>query len=72
MRTSATASWLQTGVLRLGASLRGVVYGFALMFAVPLAWTGGKGLAAVFIGAVALFGIAMEAVIYSRKDPGRN
>jgi len=29
-------------------------------------------LAAVFIGAVALFGIAMEAVIYSRKDPGRN
>jgi len=41
------------------------------MFAVPLAWTGGKGLAAVFIGAVALLGIAMEAAIYGRRDHGR-
>ncbi|HEY8736372.1 MAG TPA: hypothetical protein VIO62_04945 [Candidatus Dormibacteraeota bacterium] len=48
-----------------------MIYGFALMFAVPLAWTGGKGLAAVFIGAVALLGIAMEAAIYGRRDHGR-
>ena len=66
--TTARPSRLETGALQLGASLRGVVYGFALIVAAPVAWTAGKPLPALFIGAVALISIAAEAVIHSRRD----
>ena len=65
---TARPSWLQTGVMQLGASLRGVVYGSALIVAVPFAWTAGKILPAFFIATVALIGIGVEAVIYNRRD----
>ena len=70
MRTVATAqsSRLQTGAMQLGASLRGMVYGFAVIVAAPLAWTVGKGIAALFIAAIALLGIVVEAVIHVRGD----
>jgi hypothetical protein len=69
MRADATArpSWLQTGAVQLGASLRGIVYGFALIIAVPLAWSAGKPLPALLIGAAALFGIGVEAAIHLRR-----
>jgi hypothetical protein len=70
MRTAATArpSRLQTGFVQLGASFRGIVYGFALIVAVPLAWTSGRPLPALLIGVVALVGISIEALIHSRMD----
>jgi hypothetical protein len=70
MRTVATAqsSRLQTGAMQLGASLRGMVYGFAVIVAAPLAWTVGKAMAALFIAAIALLGIGVEAAIHLRGD----
>jgi hypothetical protein len=70
MRTSTTArlSLLQTCAVQLGASVRGMVYGIALIGAAPLAWTAGKWPAALCIGAIALFGIGVEAAIYGRRD----
>lgn len=56
--------------MRLGAPLRGVVYGLALIVAVPLAWQAGQQKAALSIGAVALFGIGLEAVRTGRKWGG--
>ena len=53
--------------MRLGAPIRGVVYGLALVVGVPLAWTAGDEKAALFIGAVALFGIGLEAMSTVRK-----
>ncbi|MDQ6917831.1 MAG: hypothetical protein M3Z98_00590 [Candidatus Dormibacteraeota bacterium] len=70
MRTATTVrpSWLHTGAVQLGASIRGVVYGFALLVAVPQAWTAGKPLVAFLIGLVVLFGIVVEAVTHIRGD----
>jgi hypothetical protein len=70
MRKASTArsSRLQSGAMQLGASLRGMVYGFALIVAAPLAWTGSKPAAALLIGTVALIGIGFEAVIHIRGD----
>jgi len=70
MRTAATVrpSRLQSSAIQLGASLRGVVYGFALIGAVPLAWSTGRVLAALFIAFLALLGIGVEAAIHSRQD----
>jgi hypothetical protein len=73
MRTFATArsSRLQTGALQLGASLRGMIYGFAVIVAAPMAWTVGKALPALFIAAMALLCIGVEAVIHGRGDQAR-
>jgi hypothetical protein len=53
--------------VRLGAPVRGVVYGLAVVMAVPLAWSAGNKLAAILIGGVALFGIGLEALVIWRK-----
>jgi hypothetical protein len=53
--------------VRLGAPVRGVVYGLALIVAAPVAWQAGNYKAALIIGAVALFGIGLEAVRTGRK-----
>jgi hypothetical protein len=73
MRTAATTrpTWLQTVVVQLGASLRGVVYGFAMVIAAPVAWSAGQTVAAVFIGGVAILGIGLEVVATHRADHGR-
>jgi hypothetical protein len=73
MRTAATTrpSWLQTGFMQLGASLRGVVYGFALIVAAPLAWTTGQTVAAIFIGGVAGLGIGLEFMATRKSEHGR-
>jgi hypothetical protein len=39
-----------------------VIYGFALIVGAPLAWEAGEDKAALFIGAVAVFGIGLGAV----------
>ena len=69
--TTARLSLLHSGAVQLGASVRGMIYGFALIVAVPFDWTGGKPLRALFIGAVALLGIGVEAMIHVRRDQGR-
>jgi hypothetical protein len=73
MRTATTTrpTWLQTVVVQLGASLRGVVYGFALVIAASVAWSAGQTVAAVFIGGVAILGIGLEVVATQREDHGR-
>jgi hypothetical protein len=70
MRPAVTArpSWFQTCAMQLGASVRGVVYGFALIIAVPLAWTDSQLLPALLIGGSALIGMGMEAAIYLPRD----
>jgi hypothetical protein len=52
--------------VRLGP-VRGVLYAVTLIVAVPLAWQAGEQKAALFIGAVALFGIGVEAMSTVRK-----
>lgn len=72
MHTSASArtSRFQTGAMQLSASLNGAVYGIALVGVAPLAWTAGKVPAALLIAVLALFGIAVEGAIYSRREAG--
>jgi hypothetical protein len=53
--------------VRLGAPIRGVVYGLALIVGAPITWQAGQQKAAVFIGAVAIFGIGLEAVRSSQR-----
>ena len=53
--------------MRFGAPLRGVIYGFARVVAAPFAWQASEDKAALFIGAVALFGIGLEAVGNGRE-----
>ena len=53
--------------MRLGAPLRGVVFGLALVAGVPLAWSAGHTLAAIFVGGIAIFGICLEALNVRRK-----
>jgi hypothetical protein len=57
--------------VRLGAPLRGVVYGFALVIAAPVAWAADQTAAAVFVEGVAVLGIGLEAVASRRRDHGR-
>jgi hypothetical protein len=69
--TSVRPSWIQTGFLQLGASLRGAVYAFALIVAAPVAWSAGQTVAAAFIGGVAILGIGLEVLATRRSDDGR-
>jgi hypothetical protein len=48
-----------------------VVYGVALIVAVPLAWTAGRQLIALFIDGVVVVSIGLEAVMHVRGDQGR-
>ena len=57
----------QVAGMRLGAPLCAVVYGLALIVAAPLAWQAGNEKVALFIGAVAIFGIALEATRNGRE-----
>ncbi len=70
MRTATTVrpSWLHTGAVQLGALIRGVVYGFALLVAAPQAWTAGKPLVTILIGLVVVFGVSVEAVTHIQGD----
>ena len=53
--------------LRLDAPLRGVIYGLALVVAVPLAWSAGKVLSALVIGGIAVVGIGLEVFQKGRR-----
>jgi hypothetical protein len=66
--TTAYPSWLRSGLLQLGATLRGVVYGFALMIASPFAWSAGQTVAALFIGGVAVLGMGLEVLATQQGD----
>ena len=48
-----------------------MVYGVALIVAVPLAWTAGRQLIALFIDGVVVVSIGLEAVMHVRGDQGR-
>jgi len=56
---------IQTGVMRLGAPLRGIIYGLGAL-AMPVAWTWGYRLAAFGIAMLVLAGIATEASLHRR------
>jgi hypothetical protein len=47
--------------VRLGAPLRGVIYGFALIVAVPVAGSSGRSAVAVFLVLGVLVGMGIEA-----------
>lgn len=53
--------------MRLDAPLRGVIYGLALVVAVPLAWSAGKVLSALVIGGIAVVGIGLEVFQKGRR-----
>jgi hypothetical protein len=56
--------------MRLGAPLRGVVYGFALIVAAPVAWQSGEQKAALFMGAVAHADVHVSGCLYPGVDSG--
>ena len=53
--------------VRLGAPLRGVVYGLALVVAVPLAWSAGNKLPAVVMAGAVVIGIGLEVLPIRRR-----
>jgi hypothetical protein len=61
---------MRPGGVRLGAPLRGTVYGFARVIAAPLAWMAGQTLSAVFMVGVAVLGISLELLATRRTDHG--
>ncbi len=65
------AAFISCRALRLGAPLRGAVYGLTLVIAVPLAWMAGQTVSAVFVGGVAVLGKGLEVLATRRTDRGR-
>jgi hypothetical protein len=57
--------------VKLGAPIRGAIYGLALILGVPLAASAGKTVIAVVIAVVTLCCIGLETAMGRRKDRGR-
>ncbi len=48
--------------MRLGAPVRGAIYGLAQIVGVPLAWMAGKWPAALLIGVASICGMGLEVL----------